>query len=222
MFNLFIVLLSFSGSLATKCLFLNDEPCMARPTLNNLNPVELKHYPFIISLNKCSGSCNVLFPRICVPKETKYINVKAFNMIADKNEAKAMTQHISCDCKWKFNSAICNSNQKWNNKECQCECKNYRTCKKDYIWNPSTCICENSKDLKSGTDTSMTECDEIIIVMDSRKKTIATNFKSTALINYHSIKVIDCYVLHTFLLGIILLLIIIIICYHYSKQKGTI
>ena len=99
MFNLFIVLLSFSGSLATKCLFLNDEPCMARPTLINLNPVELKHYPFITSLNKCSGSCNVLFPRICVPKETKYINVKAFNMIADKNEAKAMTQHISCDCK---------------------------------------------------------------------------------------------------------------------------
>ena len=99
MFNLFIVLLSFSGSLATKCLFLNDEPCMARPTLINLNPVELKHYPFITSLNKCSGSCNVLFPRICVPKETKYLNVKVFNMIADKNEAKAMTQHISCDCK---------------------------------------------------------------------------------------------------------------------------
>ena len=31
-----IVILSFSGSLApdrTKCLFLNDEPCMVRPTL---------------------------------------------------------------------------------------------------------------------------------------------------------------------------------------------
>ena len=26
----------------------------------------------------------------------------------------------------------------------QCECKNYRKCKKDYSWNPSTCICENS------------------------------------------------------------------------------
>ena len=39
MFSLFIVLLSFSKSLArvakvsdqTKCLFLNDEPCMVRP-----------------------------------------------------------------------------------------------------------------------------------------------------------------------------------------------
>ena len=35
-FSLFIVLLGFRESLArdrTKCLFLNDEPCMVRPTL---------------------------------------------------------------------------------------------------------------------------------------------------------------------------------------------
>ena len=60
----------------------------------------------------------------------------------------------------------CTSNQKWNNKTCQGECKNYCTCKKDYSWNPSTCICENSKYLKSIANTSVTECDEIIIVMD--------------------------------------------------------
>ena len=44
-----------------------------------------------------------------------------------------------------------NSNQKWN-KTCQCEFKNYK-CKKDYSWNPSTGICENSKYLKSIADT---------------------------------------------------------------------
>ena len=38
-------------------------------------------------------------------------NVKVFEMIANKNEAKTMTKHISCDCKCKFNSATCNSNQ---------------------------------------------------------------------------------------------------------------
>ena len=43
-------------------------------------------------------------------------------------EGKAMTEHISCDCKCKFNSTICNSNQKWNNKICKCECKNYYIC----------------------------------------------------------------------------------------------
>ena len=31
----------------------------------------------------------------------------------NKNEAKPMTEHISCECKCKFNSKTCNSNQKW-------------------------------------------------------------------------------------------------------------
>ena len=78
MFKHFIVLLTFSESLATKCLFLNDEPC---------------------------------------------------------------------------------------NRTSQRECKNYRQCKEDYSWNPSICIFENSKYLKSITDNSVTERDEIVIVM---------------------------------------------------------
>ena len=117
MFILFIVLLRFSSSLPrvgkvsdwTKCLFLNDEPCMVRPTLIDLNSVELKYYAFMISLNKCIGSCNVLSPKICVPEETQDINVKAFNMITNLNEAEALTEHISCDYKYKLNSTICNS-----------------------------------------------------------------------------------------------------------------
>ena len=64
----FTVLLSFSSSLAriakvsdqTKCLSLNDEPYMVRPTLIDLNLVELKYYPVMISFDKCGGSCNVL------------------------------------------------------------------------------------------------------------------------------------------------------------------
>ena len=68
---MFIVLLSFSESLATKCLFLNDEQCMFRPTIIDLNLAELKYYPFIRSLDKCSGSCNILSSKISVPKETK-------------------------------------------------------------------------------------------------------------------------------------------------------
>ena len=135
---MFIVLLSFSSSLATKCLFLNDEPFMVRPTLTDLNPVEFKYYPLMISLNKCAGSCNVSCPKIWVPKETKDINVKAFNMATNKNEGKQMTEHISCDFKCKFNNTICNSNKKWNNKACQCEWKNYRKCEKDYSSNLST------------------------------------------------------------------------------------
>ena len=72
---------------------------------------------------------------------------------------------------------------------------------KDYSWNPIICICEDSKYLKSVAYSSVTECDEIVIVMDveSTKKTntIATNVMSAASIYCHSKKVRDCYILHT-------------------------
>ena len=58
--QVFIVLLIFISSLVTKCMYLNNDPFMVRPSLIDLNPVELKYYPFIISLDKCNGSCNVL------------------------------------------------------------------------------------------------------------------------------------------------------------------
>ena len=69
--EVFIILLSFSQSLATKCVSLNDEPSMVRSVLIDLNPIELKFYPFMISLDKYSRSCNVLSPKICVTKETR-------------------------------------------------------------------------------------------------------------------------------------------------------
>ena len=152
-----------------------------------------------------------LISNIFVPKEAKDINVKAFNMI-NKNEAKTMTEHISCEGKCKFINRTCNSNQKCNNKTCQCEYKNYCTCKKGYSWYPSICICEDIKYLKSITDTSIvTECDIIIIVMNNvlTRKAMAANITSTASIHGHCIKVRDCSISHTVLLAIILLLIVI-------------
>ena len=72
MLNLFvIILLSFNSSLATKFLFLNDETCMVRPSLIDLNPVELKYYLFMISLNTFTGSCNVLSPKKMCSKRNK-------------------------------------------------------------------------------------------------------------------------------------------------------
>ena len=198
---------------------------MVRPTLIDMDPVKLKHYPFMISLNKCSGNRNVLTPKIYVPKEIK-------DMVSIKTEDKAMTEHISYDSKRKFNSTTCNSNQEWNNKTCQCECINYHKCEKENSWNPRTCICENSKYLKSIANTSATECDANIIAIDyastkkaniitiKETKTIATNVTSTASINCHSKKEVrDGHILDTVLLTIILLLIIIIISYYYAKQK---
>ena len=98
-------------------------------------------------------------------------------------------------------------------------------CTTDHRRNLSRCICENGKRLKSIADTSVTECEGNIIVMDNvltkNSNTIATNFTSTASINFHSKEVTDCYILHTVLLVIISLLKIII-CYYYAKQNSTI
>ena len=110
---MFITLLSVSRSLATKCVSLMcvSELCMIRPFLNYLNPVELKYYPFVSSLDKCNGSCNsfnVLFMRLCVASKTKDVNVKIFNMTTNKNETKTMVKHISYGCRCKCNSANCN------------------------------------------------------------------------------------------------------------------
>ena len=41
--------------------------------------------------------------------------------------------------------------------------QNFHKCEEDYSHNPSTCICENSEYFKIIVDTSMIECDEIII-----------------------------------------------------------
>ena len=94
-----------------------------------------------------------------------------------------LSKHISCDCKCKFNSTTCNSNQKWNNDKCQCKCKKDRTCKKDYSLNPSTCICQNGKYLENIADSAVIKCDEIInatnIGSTNVANTIPTNITNT-------------------------------------------
>ena len=76
-----IVLLSFSSFLArvskvseqTKCLSVNNEACFIRLTFTDLNLVKLKYYPFMISLNKCTRSCNVLSPKNIFLKRKKIL-----------------------------------------------------------------------------------------------------------------------------------------------------
>ena len=48
-------------------------------------------------------------------RSKKNINIKAFNVVTNKDEANATAEHISCNCKCKLNSTLCNSNQEWNN-----------------------------------------------------------------------------------------------------------
>ena len=62
--QVFIVLLSFSSSLAIKSPSLKNKPCIVRPTVVDLNPIGFKYYPFMISLGKSGRSYNVLSQKI--------------------------------------------------------------------------------------------------------------------------------------------------------------
>ena len=118
-----------------------------------------------------------------------------------------MAKHTSYDCKCKFNSATCNSNQKLNKKTCQYKCKNYRNWKNDYSQYRSTCIYENDKYLKSIADTLLITFNKIISVMDIASRKITNTIATNESINCHNKKVrckIDCYILHTVLVVIIL------------------
>ena len=150
---LVLLLLGFCGSLAIKCMSINNQPCMVRPILSNLNPDKLHYYPFIVSMTRCDGSCITaedLFSRICLPNKIESMNK---GMIRRTNESKALAKHISCECRCKFDGRKYNTSQKWNNDKCWCEFKKpirHPTCEKDCTWNPSICTCECDKDFETG------------------------------------------------------------------------
>ena len=88
---LVLMLLGFSVPLTTKCVSMNNQSCMTRPTLIYLNPDELLFYPFIISLDRCDGSCNTsenLFGRICASRKIGDVNFEAFSIKKEIHESK--------------------------------------------------------------------------------------------------------------------------------------
>ena len=97
-------------------------------------------------------------------------------MIRGINVSKTLKKHISCERKCKFDGTKFKSNQWGNNDKCPCEFKKHHICEKDYVWNPSTCSCENRKYLASIMDDLVITCDEYIEWYEEEIKTIPTNF----------------------------------------------
>ena len=92
---------------------------------------------------------------------------------------------------------------KFNNDKCQCDCKKYHTCKKVYSWNRRTCICENSRYLKSIFDVSVIVCDEIINITISVTINL-TNTMSTNVNVVNSDDKVDYYIFfYVFISGLI-------------------
>ena len=167
---------------------------MTQPALINSHPnecsQEFHYYPFAIKLDRCVGGCNILNDlsnNVCISNKTEDLNLSVFNMITGINEWKTLTKHISCKCK--LDGTKCNSNQWWNNHKCRCECKKRQICEKDYVWNPTTCNCENGKYLASIMDGSAIICDEVVdaeaklsLKDDDETKTIPRSFNENKVI----------------------------------------
>ena len=144
-------------------------------------------------------------------------------MITEVNESKTLTMHISCECKCRFDGRNCDSNEKWNNDKCWCECKKHHIWEKDSICNPATCSCENRKYLTSIMDDSVITCDEVIESYDEdaeaksfdKTKTITTNFDEKKV----TCKSQNFYILLALLLTNIVLLIVVSIYFYLIKYR---
>ena len=72
----------------------------------------------MVKLDRCVGSCdtlNDLSSKVCVPTKAEDLNLSMISMITGINESKTLTEHISCECKCKFDGKKFNSNQWCNN-----------------------------------------------------------------------------------------------------------
>ena len=169
--KMFIVLLGsiVNASNQTKCISLSIQKCEIQSTLINLYrneySQELHYHPFTVKLDECVGGCNTLndlYNKVYIPNKTGDLNIYVFNMITGKNEPKLLAKDISCQRKARFdqkNVIQINSGTMIN---VDVSVINILYVKKNYIFNPATCSCENGKYLKSIMDDSAITCDEII------------------------------------------------------------
>ena len=229
--NLAINLYNVLKAKRLECVSVINQKCMARPKIIDVNKNEPIFYPLSIKINKCSGNCNNindLIAKLCVPDIAKNINIKVFNMLSIINETRKIAWHETCKCICRFNKAICNDKQVWNENKCKCKCKedliDKLICDKGYIWNPSTCTCDCNKYCEVGQyldyencvcrkkliDNLIEECNSIVDI-DIKKNTINNNNNNNNNI-YFTLFII-------FLILCFLLIIGLIYYYRESRNK---
>ena len=82
--EVFIALLSFMGSLATKSLSLDNEPCVTRPARIDLNPIKRNCYPF---MDECKSLWDL--GQIGINFETKHVIYQKLVNFLQKREIYA-------------------------------------------------------------------------------------------------------------------------------------
>ena len=93
-----------------ECVSMNNQECKIRSEMINVNTNEPIFYPYIITINRCKGSCNTIndpYARIYVPDSIKIINAKVFNLVSRTNETRHMKWHKTCKCKCRLDASVC-------------------------------------------------------------------------------------------------------------------
>ena len=96
-----------------------------------------------------------------VPKVSKNLRVKVFNLISRTNETRHVKWHERCKCKCRLDASVCSNKQQWNDDKCWCECKELidkGVCDKGHIWNPTNCECECDKSSDVGEYLGYENC----------------------------------------------------------------
>ena len=120
---------------------------------------------------------------MCVVKN---LNVKKlFSLVSGINETRHTEWHETCKYKCRFNSSVCNNEQRWNNDKCRCECKELidkGVCDKGFIWNPRNCECEcyKSYDFSEYLDFKNCKCRKRLI--DKLAEECTKNIDETRLV----------------------------------------
>ena len=115
-----------------------------------------KNFPFAVKIDRCVGSCNTLnnlSNKVFAPNKRgqhDYRNRKYQQSIYHANvNVNLMEENIA-----QMNGGITIN--------ADVSLKKHHICERNYMWNPSTCSCENRKYLVSITDDSVITCDKTI------------------------------------------------------------
>ena len=114
---------------------MNNQECKIRTEIINISSNELSFHPYIILVNKCSGSCNNIndpYAKLCVSDVVKNMNIKVFNLMSITDETVHIEWRETCKCKCRLDASVCNDKRRWNDNKCRSECKEL-IAKKDAI-----------------------------------------------------------------------------------------
>ena len=101
--SIFVAITFFSCNLlnvnSLECVSMHNQECKIRTKTLDINNIEPTFYPFTISVNKCSGSCDNIndpYAKLCVPDVVRNINAKVFNPMSRSDKRRHIEPHETC------------------------------------------------------------------------------------------------------------------------------